>query len=138
MAAPKESALPKRKLTCTGMFHGVLVGKEPGHIACFGEEAPAKVKMWKQKGAKQLIFEAEILPYVVALRAWADLLRDALILVFIDNDAARHSWVTAGAQSQHAMDMVNLALAFEAELDAAAYFCRVPSHSNISDGPSRF
>lgn len=122
--------------TCS--IGGVLVDKEHGPVACFGEVVPqAVVDMWKQKGAKQLIFKAEILPYVVGLQVWANLLRDALVLVFIDNDAARHSWVSASAHTQHAMDMVNLALKLEADLDVAAYFCRVPSHSNISDGPSR-
>eukprot|EP00438_Fugacium_kawagutii_P010273 Skav225670 [mRNA] locus=scaffold1924:267746:268871:- [translate_table: standard] len=118
--------------TCS--IGGVLVDKEHGPVACFGEVVPkAVVDMWKERGSKQLIFEAEILPYVVALRVWAHLLRDALVLVFIDNDAARHSWVTAGAHTQHAMDMVHRALILEAELDASAYFCRVPSHSNMMD-----
>ena len=71
---PKRISIAKKKTyllfldgACEGEGHaqvcsigGVLVDKEQGPIACFGEEVPAKVvKMWKQKGAKQLIFEAE-------------------------------------------------------------------------------
>ena len=120
---------------------GVLIDKEAGPQSSFGEIVPNEaVSAWKTKvpkGAKQLNFEAEVMPYVVALKCWADVLRGALLLIFIDNDAARHAWVSASAHSLHASNMIHHALAVEADLGVDAYFCRVPTHSNIADAPSR-
>ena len=118
---------------------GVLTDKADGPLACFGEPVPrdAVLKWSKAKTAKQLNFEAEIMPLLVALTCWPDRLEDCLLLVFIDNDAARHAWVSATAKTKHARNMIHSALSLEAQLGIVSYFCRVPTHSNIADAPSR-
>ena len=100
-------------------------------------DGDAVLRWSKAKTAKQLNFEAEIMPLLVALTWWPDRLKDCLLLVFIDNDAARHAWVSATAKTKHARNMIHSALSLEAQLGIVSYFCRVPTHSNIADAPSR-
>ena len=57
-----------------------------------------------------LVFEAEILPYNLALHCWGGLL------------SKKH---------------VHQGTLKESELDTIPYFCRVPTSSNLADGPSR-
>ena len=60
------------------------------------------------------------------------------VLIFIDNEAAsRASWIAGRADSAYANRMIHLGASFEAELEVMPYFCRVPTFSNLGDGPSR-
>ena len=59
------------------------------------------------------------------------------VLIFIDNDGARHSWIRGGADSIHALRMIHKGALREANLEVKPYFCRVPTASNVADGPSR-
>ena len=79
-------------------------------------DGDAVLRWSKAKTAKQLNFEAEIMPLLVALTCWPDRLKDCLLLVFIDNDAARHAWVSATAKTKHARNMIHSALSLEAQL----------------------
>eukprot|EP00439_Symbiodinium_sp_Y106_P015274 s1085_g2.t1 len=103
---------------------GVLVDKSEGPVACFGEYAPQDaVRAWgSAKAAKQLNFEAEDMPFVSALNCWSQALQDCSLLVFIDNDAARHAWVSASALTAHAANMIHHGLVLKSSLSVAAYF----------------
>ena len=68
---------------------------------------------------------------------WKNLLANRHVLVFIDNDGARHSWIRGGAESLHAMRMIHKGTLLDARMDGQPYFCRVPTKSNVADGPSR-
>ena len=104
----------------------------------FGMSLPDEVtNEWGRNGRRQLVFEAEVLPYLLALECWRDLMSKHHVLVFIDNDGARHSWVRGGADSFHAMRMIHKGALLEAHLDVKPFFCRVPTSSNVADGPSR-
>ena len=65
------------------------------------------------------VFEAEVLPYCLALTSWARL-EDRHLVIFISKDGGRHSWT----QSMH--------VGWE-----CPHFRRVPTASNSADGPSR-
>ena len=94
-------------------------------------------KSWGARERKQLIFEAEILPYSIALRLWGSLLKGACVFVFIDNEAAKFSWISGTADSAIVSSMLKLGLEMECDINLAPYFCRVPSYSNLGDDPSR-
>ena len=47
------------------------------------------------------------------------------------------SWIKGSADSVHAMRMIHKGTLLEAQLEVQPYFCRVPTMSNIADGPSR-
>ena len=117
---------------------GLLCDMDGNGIHCFGETLPSSVvKAWSERGISQVIFEAEVLPYSVALKIFAETIRGSNLLVFIDNEAARHSWISASARSDMAARMIDLGTVLESELNVSPYFCRVPTFSNLADGPSR-
>ena len=93
--------------------------------------------VWANGSRTNLVFEAEVLPYAPALECWGHLMRDKHILIFIDNDGARHSWIKGSADSSCPRMMIHRGALREAELQVIPYFCRVPTHSNLADGPSR-
>ena len=106
----------------------------------FGLQLPDEsgvVEEWACGGRRQLVFEAEVLPYLLALACWSKLMEKRHVLIFVDNDGARHSWIKGSADSVHAMRMIHKGTLLEAQLEVQPYFCRVPTMSNIADGPSR-
>ena len=117
---------------------GVVFDPSGKALECFGEMLPDEVTEAWSKGLKeQLVFEAEILPYLVALSIWSALLENKLLFVFIDNEAAKSSWISGSADSSLVESMLHKGTMLESRLNVSAYFCRVPTHSNVSDGPSR-
>ena len=85
----------------------------------------------------QHIFEAEVLPYALALLLWADLLTDCCVFAFIDNEAAKASWIAGYANSPVASAIIHHGTVLEADNCVAPFFVRVPTTSNMGDDPSR-
>jgi hypothetical protein len=98
----------------------------------FGQVLPDFVTdAWSNGRRRNLVFEAEVVPYCLALTVWADILQNRHLVIFIDNDGARHSWISACAKSKYAQWMLHRGALHE------PYFSRVPTSSNLADGPSR-
>ena len=118
-------------------FGGVLfVGDQ---ILAWGSELPKPdAKRWSQRvGKQQLVFECELLPYLTSLQLWSTLLHGCDLLIFIDNDAARASLAKSFTRKEEGARIVFAAVEEEERLDVQAFFMRVPTASNIADGPSR-
>ncbi len=123
---------------CGTSIGGVMFDEQGRGVGSFGEVLPQEiVAVWKQGDKEQLIFEAELLPYVVALHLWAAELKGASCFIYIDNEAAKSSWINGTADLLHARRMIHVGVSKEAELEVSPYFCRVPTHSNLADDPSR-
>ena len=73
----------------------------------------------------------------MALKLFAETVKCFNLFVFIDNEAARHSWISASACNDMATRMIDLGTVLESELSVSPYFCLVPMFSNLADGPSR-
>ena len=117
---------------------GVLFSPGGRIHSCFGRLVPDDVvSVWASGGRQQLVFEAEVLPYAVGLSLWEAELSDQLGLVFFDNEGARHCWIGGTADSVHARKIIHGGTLHEAKMFFTPFFCRVPTHSNIADGPSR-
>ena len=65
------------------------------------------------------------------------MLSDKLVFVFIDNEAAKSCWILGSADSRVSESTIHKGTTMESRLNVLAYFCRVPTHSNVSDGPLR-
>ena len=91
----------------------------------------------RSAGKRQLVFECELLPYLLSLRLWHSYVKDCDLLVFIDNDAARSSLEKAFTRVAGGARVVHEAVATKESLALRAAFFRVPTASNIADGPSR-
>ena len=99
---------------------------------------PAVCGLWARRAGKsQLIFEAELLPYLVSLHVWYERLKQHDVWVFIDNDGARAALSKAFSGRPEGAQIIHDAINLEEELGINAAFFRVPTSSNIADGPSR-
>ena len=113
---------------------GVLFDMSGKAIQCFGEVLSDEVtRAWSGQKKEQLVFEAEVL----ALDVWGHFLSDRLVFVFIDNEAAKSCWIAGSADSVMSESMIHKGATMESRLNVSPYFWRVPTHSNVSDGPSR-
>ena len=86
---------------------------------------------------RQLVGQAEILPVLLAQELWGQYLKGRRVIVFIDNDAARHAIIRGASPSGPSAVLVGLFWANEARLGSFCWVERVPTHSNPADGPSR-
>ena len=86
---------------------------------------------------RQLTGQAELLPVVLAQRSWAGRWRGRKIVLFVDNDSARHALIKGGSPIQASARLVGLFWAGEARAMSYTWTERVPSESNPADGPSR-
>ena len=89
------------------------------------------------QGKTKLVFECELLPYLLSLQLWAAVLPHSDLLVFIDNDSARRTLRKAFTKEAEGAHILLQAVVCEEHLSTRAAFLRVPTHSNIADGPSR-
>ena len=87
---------------------------------------------------RQVIGQAEIAPVVVARMTWAARLQGRLVIHFIDNDAARAGLVKGYSPSLASCALIAEAALEDVRLQAASWYARVPTLSNVADHPSRF
>ncbi len=117
---------------------GVLLndrGIPLNHFCCILPED--MVATWGPAGKQEYIFEAEVLPFAVALQVWRSQLAGKCVFVLIDNEAAMSVWISGNAESAVARKILHNGAMLEAAIDVHLYFARVPTHSNIADDPSR-
>ena len=62
---------------------------------------------------------------------------DHQLFIFLDNDAARSAYIQGVGATNFARSFTQKFVHLESALKILPWFGRVPSHSNISDGPSR-
>lgn len=120
-------------------FGGVIYDPTSGTVECFGTEAPDEiVELWSEGGAKtQVIGQAEIAPAITARLLWGQLLIGRRVLHFIDNDAAREGLIKGTSGSPGSAALLGVFWDLETVWEAYTWFERVPSPSNVADGPSR-
>ena len=87
--------------------------------------------------SKNPIYKLEILPQLVALICWSDLIRNSQCVFYGDNDAARASMIAGRAATVVSSQLVDSFVSREMELQIKPWFARVPTSSNIADDPSR-
>ena len=112
-----------------------IQGHRPSY---FFSEVPADVvKIWKGEGRSQTIFQAELLPILVASNIWKESLRGMPVVFFVDNEAARLCMISFSTSSRAALRIVVGWGRIAAETMMKAWFARVPSCSNPADSASR-
>ena len=116
---------------------GVLIAGEV--VECFGFKiSEAQVDQWKTKLLqKQVIGQAELYPVLVAKLTWRRYLEGNRVIHFIDNEAARLGLVKAYSPVLPSLNIIMDALSWDYRHECESWFARVPSKSNVSDGPSR-
>jgi hypothetical protein len=111
----------------------------PGrHPEFFGVAVPPCITdAWAEDGEAQVIAQAELLPVLLSKLVWARELADAPLIVFIDNDGARHNLVGGSSSSEASSRLVGASAMSDAVLSCHQWVARVPTGANVADGPSR-
>ena len=86
---------------------------------------------------KTIIFEAEVVAVILAIRLWMERIPNAMAICFIDNNSARDIAISASGRSNFAMALVEVLLQSEHRGSFFPWFARVPSQSNPADSLSR-
>ena len=116
---------------------GVLVAPSGKPVSAFGSVIPERLSEHLFRNSKHPIYEVELVPLLVAMLLWGDLVNRSQIVFYIDNDAARSGLIKGAGATMMADAMIECFCSHESALNLKSWFSRVPSHSNPSDGPSR-
>ena len=129
----------KESLEWSGTSIGAVLADSYGRILHFFGHIVSDdlVSSWGPPDKLQHIFEAEVLPYAISLFVWSTLLRGCNVFAFIDNEAAKASWISGFATSIIARTIIHNGTIMEADHDVHPFFARVPTSSNMGDDPSR-
>ena len=108
-------------------------------VECFGfQVSQEQVDSWKTRlHQSQVIGQAELYPVLVAKKTWAAKLRNQRVIHFVDNEAARLGLVKAYSPVLPSLAIIMDCLRWDYDNGCESWFSRVPSKSNIADGPSR-
>ena len=117
---------------------GILVNMH-GHAVqyyslCLSDE---QISSLGGAGKKTIIFEAEMIAVILALRTWSESIRNSMIVGFIENNSARDIAISATGRSSFSMALIEVLLRSEECGAFYPWFARVPSPSNPADRPSR-
>eukprot|EP00435_Cladocopium_sp_Y103_P019375 s340_g4.t1 len=116
---------------------GVLIHPQGKVVSFFGAFLNETLTSEFLAESKHPIYELEIFPLVVAVRAWSHFIKDQLVVHYLDNDAARSSFVRGDAGTRLGCALVDSYLDQEFKCRFAPWFARVASGSNPADSPSR-
>ena len=122
----------------TGSLGAVLISPCGVALEFISERVPDQ---WMQKFlslSKHPIFELELLPVWIALTEWEGHLTGAQCVFYLDNEAAKASLVNGASMQSSGAEIIQAFVYSEMRMQVKVWFARVPTSSNISDGPSRF
>ena len=116
----------------------VLISSRCDRVQVMSFEVPAKlVAVWKKDGLEQVIAQAELLPVMLVKKQFRWALEGARVLYFIDNEGAKEALISGSTKSVASRDMLVQCMIEDSKNDSLPWYARVPSPSNIADGPSR-
>lgn len=121
----------------TAGFGGVLVSAVKRPIFFSFELSGKDVDKLNPSGKKTVIFQCELFAVLVALSVWRDQLSSRQVVFYIDNDRVRDVLISSDTSDPIGHVMLTRVLELEGALAIFSWFTRVPSRSNIADGPSR-
>ena len=116
---------------------GVLVNPHGFAVEMFGSPLPNSFEIEFHLESKHPIYEVELLPILIALEMWERKIDKCQLVCYLDNDAAKAGLIRGAGATQLADRIIQHICEIESQLQLKSWFSRVPSHSNISDGPSR-
>ncbi|CAE7325898.1 NaCP60E [Symbiodinium sp. CCMP2592] len=121
-----------------GGIGGVLISPNGSCAGYFGEEVPSSLMHDLLAASKNPIFELELAPLLIAYELWGNLFEGSQLVCYLDNEGARHSCIRCFADSSESSDLwVQKILELEMQSRVHVWYGRVPTSSNIADGPSR-
>ena len=142
-AVPVEWPAPVRLFTDGAyengsMTVGAVIATPAGGLQMFGLQVPECIcALFGAPDKKQLVGQAELLPVVLSKWTWPELLDRQPLLLFVDNEAAKYGLIRGSSSCDASAALIGLSSEVDAVLGVAQWVSRVPTASNIGDGPSR-
>ena len=119
---------------------GVVFVQGTEGLSCraFGCILPRSVvESWAKTGKKHLIGQTELYAVVLARKLWAFYLKNTRCIFFIDHGGVMSSCIKGNAKDSSWRTLLLCMEEFDEASPMLGWFTRVPSLSNIADGPSR-
>ena len=116
---------------------GVIMVPETGLYAYYGAKLSDEAVDKLMKGSANPIAQIEFLAILVAIRLWARELFHQSTIAFIDNEGTKSAMIKGSSGEPMLAEIAADIAEEEIVLGMLIYFERVPSHSNIADGPPR-
>ena len=120
-----------------GSVGGVVFAPNFRCISFFSAEIPAEFMDAFLSKSKNPIHEIELLPAWFSIVLWSDLIKSSQAVHFIDNESSRMALVKGYGETFFGKRIVCAHVDQENALQLRSWYARVPSFSNIADGPSR-
>ncbi len=98
---------------------------------------PSLLAEWASLGTTHAVAQVDLLPVILAKHIWAQYLTDAFVVLCLDNNSVLDTLIKGNTWSVASLTMVGFAAVQEVQLRAVTWATRVPSPSNVADGPSR-
>eukprot|EP00438_Fugacium_kawagutii_P028836 Skav229820 [mRNA] locus=scaffold2672:22606:23685:+ [translate_table: standard] len=86
---------------------------------------------------RTIIFEAELLALLLSFFVFRHWIDSTQVVLFVDNNAVRDVSISGKARNTVGMVLIESLLTLELESKIFPWYARVPSPSNVADGPSR-
>ena len=116
---------------------GVLISPHGVLVKFFGECVNQQIVSSLFSDSAHPIYELEILPVLIAASIWKHHLSDALVVFYLDNEAASSPYIQGTAATQAGQQLLRQFVSLEAACHFFPWFGRVASASNPADPPSR-
>ena len=121
--------------TCGGVIYDTA---NPRFKEFFGMKISEElIREWRSSGIEQIITHAELYPVWVARCLWANVLPGRRCVFWVDNNGAKDSLVKGSIRSAAGEGLVMAIIGQEFSQRSWQWYARVPTHSNVSDKPSR-
>ena len=120
-----------------GGIGAVLVSPSGAVLEYFGTLIPVQVMRALLRQSENPIYYLEVLPLLVAVVTWSKFSEGSQLVMYLDNEGARHSMIRCFAELSYVDKAIQRLLELESQLQLRVWFGRVPTASNIADAPSR-
>ena len=116
----------------------VLIDLASGEkLVCRGVVPDPLLQRWKSMVGEHVICQIELYVMVLARLLFKDWLQNRRTIWWVDNDAARFCIIKGLSPSLTMKALIREFYAVDAEAPTYSWVERVPSSSNVADGPSR-
>ena len=119
-------------------FGAVLFDPVDNRREFFGGSLPHELCDLLSEGVRrQIIEQAELVPVLLSKHTWRERLQGRAVLHFIDHDGCKFSLIRGSGRVSASSRIIHQVWQCELDSSSFSWFSRVPSASNLSDGPSR-
>lgn len=115
---------------------GVLIAPNGQNVSAFSftlNLSSLEVLGYPKK--RTAIFEAELLAILVGVSLWGKIIKGLPCVFYVDKNSARDVSISGHARTFPGNYLAQLLLQLEDDYALVAWYARVPSESNVADGP---